>query len=131
MSVDLIKSIGKAARRARNSLGLTQEDVAERLAITPQFYGRIERGHALPSVVTLVHMTEVLDISADALMGHNGVRRVRSAKPRAGPRTRLKTDSPELRRLVRYLRKASPATIDLVSVLMEELAIPGDEEGGT
>jgi transcriptional regulator with XRE-family HTH domain len=116
--------LGKAVRRVRESLRLTQEEVAERLGITPQFYGRIERGNSLPSVTMLVRMTQIFDVSADTLMGCNGARRgAGGAKRGQGPR-----DSPELRRLVRHLRNASPDTIRLISVLIDELHLPGDEE---
>ena len=43
----------KSARAARTALGLSQADVAEKLGLSLEFVGRIERGVALPSVPTL------------------------------------------------------------------------------
>lgn len=119
-----MKSMGKAVRQARESLGLTQVEVAEHLGITPQYYGRIERGNAFPGVSTLVRMIHVLDVSADTLMGRDRVRRGRDAEWRM----HTQADSPELRRLVRRLRNVSADTLRLISTLMEGLDLPRDED---
>lgn len=66
---DLARSIGKAARKARMALGLTQEQTAERLDITTEFYARLERGTAKPSIGTFVRMVMILGVSADTLLG--------------------------------------------------------------
>lgn len=122
-----MKSMGRAVRDARESLGLTQVEVAEHLGITPQFYGRIERGNAFPGIATLVRMIHVLDVSADMLMGSGRRGRGRRAR-RAEWRTCARADSLELRRLVRRLRSASADTLKLISTLMEGLDVPEDED---
>jgi transcriptional regulator with XRE-family HTH domain len=66
---ELAKQIGKAARAARDALGLSQADVAERVEISTEFYGRLERGVTLPSVPTLAKVAAVLAVTADTLMG--------------------------------------------------------------
>ena len=45
--------LGGAAREARQRLGLTQGDVAERMGMAMEVYSRMERGKVLPSVSTL------------------------------------------------------------------------------
>jgi transcriptional regulator with XRE-family HTH domain len=64
----LQSTIGKNARAARRELGLTQSEAAEQIDITDEFYGRIERGKALPSVVTFVRMVQALNTTADHLL---------------------------------------------------------------
>ena len=56
----------KAARRAK---GLTQEGAADRIGISAEFYARMERGHAMPSVPTLGRIATVLDVTVDFLFG--------------------------------------------------------------
>lgn len=119
MSSGQTDSFGKALRAARLSLGLTQEDAAERLGIGIPFYGRIERGHGVPSMATLVRMVQVLGVSANALMGRPG---------RSGGAERPQPERPEVRRIVRKLRKASPNTIRVVTMVLDGLGIPDDEE---
>jgi transcriptional regulator with XRE-family HTH domain len=56
--------IGATAREARKRAKLTQEDVAERLGVAPEVYGRMERGVIMPSVSRLKKLCEVLGVSA-------------------------------------------------------------------
>lgn len=127
MDKELSESIGTAARAARTSLELTQEDAAERIGVSAEFYARIERGNALPSVPTLARISTSLGVSADSLLGRASpdgeqrpvplpTRAPLHALPPAPP-----ADGPELRRLARRLRKASPATLRLVALLVKEL----------
>ena len=66
---DLAQQIGNVARAVRKARGLTQEDAAERLGVTAEFYARIERGYSLPSTASLAQMVTTLDVSADVLIG--------------------------------------------------------------
>ena len=114
----LARSIGAAARQARTALELTQEDAAERLAVSVDFYARIERGNSLPSVPTLARMVAVLGVSADALLGRIAF------EPGAAPAWSVAaspTDPPEVRRVTRMLRRASPGAIRVVATLLREL----------
>ena len=61
----------KAARKARD---LTQEAAAKLIGISAEFYARIERGNALPSVQTLRKMGVSLQISVDHLIGMVDIR---------------------------------------------------------
>ena len=51
--VKLARHLGKTARAARLLAKLTQADVAERVGIATEVYGRLERGAMLPSAPTL------------------------------------------------------------------------------
>ncbi len=66
---DLAKTIGRRAREARATLKLTQAEVAERVDLAAEVYGRLERGGMLPSVPTLMRLTSVLGVEPSALVG--------------------------------------------------------------
>ena len=131
MDKELAESIGAAAREARKSLELTQEDAAERIGVSAEFYARIERGNALPSVPTFARIAAALGVSADTLLGF----RVGATEYDAGDavvpswgKAAPPTESPEIRRLLRRLRKASPATLRLVTLLVKELEQPNSDD---
>lgn len=123
MDRELAKSIGTAARIARTALGLTQQDAAERIGVSVEFYARIERGNALPSVPTLARISTALGVSADTLLGQAAVREPEQVARQQPSRLSASSpsDAPEIRRLVRRLRKATPATMRLVTLLIKEL----------
>ncbi len=116
----LAKSIGNAAREARKALSLTQEDIAERIGVSIEFYARIERGGTMPSVPTLARMIEALESSADAILGRGARASVVRERP-SDSWTKQKVESPELRRLLRRLRNADTATLQLLNRLMTAL----------
>ena len=68
MSQKLATRIGKAVLKGRRSVGLTQEEAAERLSISVDYYGRLERGVSLPSVTTLQRMAVVLRLDCKGLL---------------------------------------------------------------
>lgn len=117
MDKDLAIILGNAARQARTALGLTQERVAEQLDVSAEFYSRIERGVAHPSIDTFVRMMTVLGVSADALLGTG---HARPGAPATGA-TATPGDLPELRQVLDALRRASPSTRYLVRALLNEL----------
>ncbi|MDY7228284.1 helix-turn-helix transcriptional regulator [Hyalangium rubrum] len=67
-------ALGVAIRAARESAGLTQEDVASRIDLHPMTYGGIERGRLLPSVSTLTRICVLLKIDPDQLPDLQDVR---------------------------------------------------------
>lgn len=154
MNKELAKTIGTSARIARKALRLSQEDAAERINVSVEFYGRIERGASLPSILTFVRIAGALKVSADYLLGAKvswvptededspEVKLVldrwrKDPCPRAdfvlgrkfwmpeSPKDSPK-DSPGIRRLLRRLRKAKPSALRLVSLLLK--ALERDEE---
>lgn len=116
---DLRITIGTTALEARKRLRLTQEATAERIKVSSEYYARLERGHAFPSVPTLSVMMGVLGVSADDLLGLT-VPELRPERP-SGRTTHPAGDRAEVRRLIRRLRHASPATIRLIDLLVTEL----------
>jgi transcriptional regulator with XRE-family HTH domain len=113
------KEIGTAARTARGALGLTQEEAAEQIGITVEFYSRIERGRARPGLNTLVHMALVFQVSTDKLLGLAADERAqRILEEFASKRPK---DPPELSRLFRKLRRAAANKVRFVSRMLAEL----------
>ena len=109
-------TLGKSARAARTALGLSQADVAEKLELSLEFIGRIERGVALPSVPTLVALAKVLGVSADTLLGLGP-----DTAGRAG-RHPVPTESSRTRRLLeRRINRAPESALRVVNLLLVEL----------
>ena len=94
----LANSLGAAAREARQQRGLTQGEVADRVGIAMEVYGRIERGVLLPSIQTFLGMCRVLEADARALLGLKEPGS--STAPRQTPE-----EPPHLRRLMRLARE--------------------------
>lgn len=111
----LARTIGTRIRAARLRVKLTQQDVAERIGMVAEVYGRLERGKMLPSVETLRKLPLVLGVSADELLG--------LGRP-AGPAIRSPESdpSPEIRRLVRRARVLNPAKQRLMAMVAGALA---------
>ena len=62
------KAIGKRIKSAREKKGLTQEQLAEQVNLSPMHISVIERGNKLPRLETLINIANVLDVSADTLL---------------------------------------------------------------
>lgn len=84
--------------------------MADRLELSPEFYGRLERGVALPSVETLRRLAVELHVSADELLG------LRKTAAKSVPVVERRMDQV----LERRLHRASPGAIRLVRVLLGE-----------
>jgi len=56
------KETGEKFRSAREKLGLTQEEVADRVGMNVTNYARIERGEIEPSGSNLVKLSKVFKI---------------------------------------------------------------------
>jgi transcriptional regulator with XRE-family HTH domain len=110
MEDELAQSIGARAREARTKLGWSQADAAERIDISLEFYARIERGRTMPSTPTLVKMGVALGVSLDVLVG---TKSLRPGKHAAAPTN----DGKQLRLLQRRLRRASPKTLRLLTLV--------------
>ena len=62
------KAIGKRIKSAREKKGLTQEQLAEQVNLSPMHISVIERGNKLPRLETLINIANVLDVSADIML---------------------------------------------------------------
>lgn len=59
------KIIGQKIRERRQSLGITQEFIANRLDVNPSHISNIECGRANPSLTALVKIANILQCSVD------------------------------------------------------------------
>jgi transcriptional regulator with XRE-family HTH domain len=117
MEPTLSTILGAAVRVARQRQGLTQADVAERIGLATEVYGRLERGNMLPSVRTLLRICTVLQVSADEALGLT-----RLDKPVAVAEMPREPKEPrEVRRLVRTLRLLDPAQLRLIGQVANAL----------
>jgi transcriptional regulator with XRE-family HTH domain len=117
MAKRLATGLGESARAARLRLGLTQEEVAERLGMAPEVYGRLERGNMLPSVPTLRVLCLLLGMSANVALGT-----VLLGVGNWSPEVRPPEESVEMRRLMRRARALDEQALHVLSLLAAYLA---------
>ena len=120
----LSKALGDLARAARQKAGLTQADVAERIGVATEVYGRLERGLLMPSVPTLRRICVALHLSADALLS------LGSSQPSVweeAPPPVEHEEPPAMRRLLRNVRKLNPIQIRALSLVASTLRREGGD----
>jgi transcriptional regulator with XRE-family HTH domain len=120
MDKKLASTIGASARAARMRLELTQADVAERIDVATEVYGRLERGGMLPSVQTLIKLCHELHVSSDELLGLSQ----HAPNPRSSAASEAPSapsERPEIRRLLRSLRQLESSHIKLLGLVAKAL----------
>ncbi len=68
------KNFGVKILEYRQNKGLTQEELAGRIGVTPQALSKWERGQSLPDIALLAELCQVLGCSADYLLGIDGTK---------------------------------------------------------
>jgi len=63
------KIVGKKIREIRIEKGLSQEELSEKIDISPRHMCTIENGNSLPSLETFIKITQVLDIDINNFFG--------------------------------------------------------------
>jgi transcriptional regulator with XRE-family HTH domain len=76
--------VGEAVRRARQSLGWTQAQLAEFAGFSPNYIARLERGELGPSLFVANQLCSTLGIEVEALLPGGGSSAQRSGRRRAG-----------------------------------------------
>lgn len=61
-------SIGKKIREYRKERGLTQDELAEKVNLSPNHMGAIERAEKNLTLATLINIANALDVTADMLL---------------------------------------------------------------
>ena len=59
--------IGKRFKEAREKIGLTQEELAEKSGLSTNYISTVERGSSFPRCEKLILLMNALDTSADAI----------------------------------------------------------------
>ncbi len=65
MKLDII---GKNIRKFRISKSMTQEKLAEKTGLSPNYAGMVERGEKTSSLETFINILNVLEVSADMVL---------------------------------------------------------------
>lgn len=99
MSNGLEDQIGRRVAAFRNTAGLTQERLAERVGVTVETISRLERGTSIPSISRLASISEAVGIELGQLFS-----------PPAGETDKEK----ELDAAVRYLSTLSAEDIRMI-----------------
>ena len=60
--------MGKRVRKQRPLIGLTQQELAERIGVSTSFVGHVERGTRKASLETLVALSNALGVGVDYLL---------------------------------------------------------------
>lgn len=63
-----LTNFGEKISRTRQNAGLTQEELALRLGVTPQAVSRWERNQSMPDILLFSDLCRILNISADSLL---------------------------------------------------------------
>ena len=63
----LRKNIGKKIKLARSKSEYTQEQLAEKLSLSPRYISQLERGIAFGSATTIINVCKALNINSDFL----------------------------------------------------------------
>ncbi|MFA6518090.1 MAG: helix-turn-helix transcriptional regulator [Candidatus Shapirobacteria bacterium] len=64
----LLKVISKRIKNCRNELGLTQEDLAEKVGVSRVYIGYVEQGRNTPSLEILEKIAKALKINLSGLI---------------------------------------------------------------
>lgn len=102
----LARHVGKVAREARTKTDVTQREMAERIGVATEVYGRMERGQLLPSVPTLLQVCGALGIDANTLLGFDSSST--QAPAWLAPIPFPTSEPPEIRRLLSTVRELKP-----------------------
>lgn len=69
MSEDVRQLVGRNVRRLRIAAGLTQAGLAIKMGVDRAYISGLELGERNPTVVTLWHVAQVLDVKVGSLLG--------------------------------------------------------------
>ena len=64
-----METFGQRFQKLRKAKGLTQEDIAERINISPQAVSKWENDLTSPDISVLVELSEILGVTLDELLG--------------------------------------------------------------
>ncbi len=68
MSKDVRRVVGDNVRRLRKAAGLSQAALAERMGVDRAYISGLERGQRNPTIVTLWHIGQALEVKTAKLL---------------------------------------------------------------
>lgn len=66
----IVNSFGATVRQLREAQGWSQETLAERANLNRSYIGELERGQAIPSLLTIQKLSQALGLSLANLLAH-------------------------------------------------------------
>lgn len=69
---DILSEFGRAVRNRRHSLGLSQEELAERAGLHRNYIGGIERGERNLALINLEKLSKALEVKLSELFAEIG-----------------------------------------------------------
>ena len=75
MSEDVRRMVGRNLRRLRIAAGLTQAALAERMGVDRAYVSGLELGQRNPTVLSLWHVAEALNVEIRAFFSRTSARR--------------------------------------------------------
>lgn len=73
MNNDFYLKLGKQIKQRRRQLGLSQQELAEKLGISLNFIGKIEVAFSKPSLDTLIKIADGLNLTVSDLCNFNKI----------------------------------------------------------
>ena len=86
----------------RKKLGLTQEELAEKIDLSTQHLSKIENGHSVPSLETFLKIIEILHIDLNLIK----------------PNTCITNDKNRLR-IINFIKTAADAEIKFIADILD------------
>jgi transcriptional regulator with XRE-family HTH domain len=108
--VGLHQTFAAALRTAREASRRSQAELAHRVGLSVEAYGRLERGRVLPRASTLVRLARALNVGIDDLLG------LREPEGSSSDGEDLR-----VRAVIGRLREASPDDLRLLIAVLDEL----------
>ena len=73
------ESFGQRLSRLRKEKGLTQEEIANRITISPQAVSKWENDISSPDILVLSQLADILGVSIDELLGHKNIEKAEAS----------------------------------------------------
>lgn len=72
----MTNTIENRISQSRKEKGITQEEMAERLGVTPQAVSKWENDISYPDILLLPKIAEILDVSVDVLLSGEAIQNI-------------------------------------------------------
>ncbi len=122
-----MRDFGKILRRIREEKGLTQGELARLVGVGRPTLSNWERGVEHPSIAALARLADVLEVSADRLLGRNPPAKVREGA--AGEP--VSASDPLVRRLARRAGVPPEAIAAFLAAASRSRGGAGEGRSGT
>ena len=109
------ETFGQRLARLRKEKGLTQEEVANKIVISPQAVSKWENGNSEPDLNTLNQLADIFDVSVDELLGREN-KEIKEDKEQAKEEETVQETADEVVK-VKTNKKVNKVSIIVSSIL--------------